>query len=397
MIAQYRNLLVLMCIPWPFLVCGQAMPYLADTSSLPDQFQKTLSAIQQEHNFPGMTAAYRLPDGTVRPVAVGWADKEAKKPMKIHSRMLAGSIGKTFVGATALTLVQDGQLVLDTLIAHWLADRSWFSRLPNHEKITLRHLLQHTAGIHNHVEEKAFAQDFRAGTFSLAQPPSPEDLIAYILDRPALFPPGEGWHYSDTGYLIVGLIIEQATGRSFYEVVQERFLHPLHLDDTSPSDQLVLPDLVAGYMAPENNFGLPPKTIGTSGAMNWHPGIEWTGGGFVSTPADLVTWATLLFTGEAMPGDYLGDLLRGVPVAPDQTEKTYGIAVSIDHTNPFGTSYGHRGWIPGYVSSVLYYPEQGLAIAVQINTELGITDGPPSVLPSIEQQLTRVVLRALSE
>ena len=391
------GILWLISMLYPCLVSGRSALDGADTLPLSEQFQRVLSDLRSTYDFPGMTAAYRLPDGTVKAVAVGWADVEASVPITTESRMLAASIGKTFVGATVLSLVGQDQLELDVPVVRWLADRPWYSRLPNHDKITLRHLLQHTAGISNHVDEEDFAQNFRAGAFSLEQPPTPEELIAYILDQPALFAPGAGWHYSDTGYLIVGLIIEQVTGRPFYDLVKERFLQPLHLDDTSPSNQLVLKDLAAGYMDADNSFGLPPKTIDTTGAMNWHPGIEWTGGGFVSTPADLANWAALLFTGKAMPGDYPDDLLRGAPVAPDQTEKTYGIAVSIDHASPFGTSYGHRGWIPGYVSSVLYYPEQGLAIAVQINTDQGITDGPPTLLPSIEQQLTRVVLRTLSE
>lgn len=102
-------------------------------------------------------------------------------------------------------------------------------------------LLTHTSGIGNHVESPAFAEAFR----EVAQNPdsslAPEELVAFVLNQPPLFSPGDGWNYSDTGYLLVGMIIEKATGRSYYEEVTERFLRPVGLEHTTPSNRRELP------------------------------------------------------------------------------------------------------------------------------------------------------------
>ena len=114
----------------------------------------------------------------------------------------------------------------------------------------------------------------------------------------------------------MGLVIEEATGRSYYEEIKDRFLTPLNLNLTAPSDQRYLPGLAAGYMAEDNSFGFPRKTIDTKGMMEWHPGFEWTGGGLVSNSRDLAEWGAALFNGKAMLGDYLTDILQAVPISP---------------------------------------------------------------------------------
>jgi D-alanyl-D-alanine carboxypeptidase len=366
-----------------------------DEIPISEQFQQELNALHDQYPFPGATAAFILPDGTLGQAAAGLADIERQLKMAPQSRMLAASIGKTFVGATVLGLAHEKLLMLDEPIATWLSDHPWFTRLPNHDSITLRQLLNHTAGLPNHLESEQFAMDFREGKFSGDVPPSPEELIAYILDQPALFRPGQGWYYSDTGYLLVGLIIRRVTGRSFYKEVSRRFLQPLQLSMTTPSNQRKIPGLAAGYMDASNPFGLPPKTTLRPGIMAWHPGIEGAGGGFVSNPKDLVVWAQRLFEGKAMEGDYLDDLLRAVPLSEEAPNVQYGMAVGIHRKGPFGKSYGHGGWIPGYSSSLRYYPEHGVAVAFQINTDIGIVNDSIPLMEDMEHRLTRIVIASI--
>ena len=362
---------------------------------LKEQFQSELEALQDQYRFPGATAAYILPDGTVEVFSVGLDDVEFDLPMMPQSRMLAASIGKTFVGATVLALVQESVLSLDDPISKWLNDRSWFSRLPNHATITLRQLLNHTSGIANHVDEKGFIQAFQEKWQASSNPFPPEDLIAFVLDSPPLFEAGEGWYYSDTGYLLLGLTIEKVTGHGYFEEVTRRFLEPLHLTLTTPSDRLELPGLAAGYMAEENVFGLPAKTTVNPGIMAWHPGLEWTGGGFVSNSKDLVVWAKALFEGRAIEGSYLDDLLQSVPISDDDPGTRYGIAVAIHENGSLGPTYGHGGWIPGYSSSLRYYPNYGIAIAFQINTDIGIVDHATPVIEDMENRLAEVVVAGM--
>lgn len=355
-------------------------------------FQSVLENAQQQYGFPGATAAYVLPDGTVGVAATGVADTEVGTPMTEQSRMLAASIGKTFVGATAIALAQEGRLDLDAPISQWLSERPWFSRLPNHNDITLRQLLNHSAGLPDHVHLDSFVSAVSRRWQEPGNPFPPESLIEFVLDLPPLFEAGEGWAYTDTGYIVAGLAMEAATGRCYYDEIQNRFLTPLGLTLTSPSNRRYLPGLVAGYMAANNSFGFPHKTTSANGRMAWHPGFEWTGGGLVSNSRDLARWGAALFGGQAMSGEYLDDLLNAVSVSPDNEDIQYGSGVGIYRTTPFGPVYGHGGWIPGYSSSLRYYPDYEVAIAFQINTDIGIVDDTTPIVKDLEKCLAEVVL-----
>jgi D-alanyl-D-alanine carboxypeptidase len=377
-----------------YVMQGEALPDATNESDCTAEFQSALDAFQKKYGFPGATAAYVLKDGTTGVAATGFADVETGMPMTVTSRMLAASIGKSFVGATAVALSQEGVLDLDAPLSHWLGDRPWFGRLPNHDKITIRHLLTHSSGLPDHVYLENFTNEVSRKWREMQNPFTPEELIEFVLDQPPLFEPGEAWSYSDTGYILMGLVIEEVTGRSYYEEITKRFLKPLDLTLTSPSDRRYLPGLAAGYMAAKNAFGFPRKTIQADGLMVWHPGFEWTGGGLVSNSLDLAKWGALLFGGEAMSGDYLPELLQAVPISPENPNVHYGAGVGIYRSGPFGPVFGHGGWIPGYSSSLRYYPDHGVSIAFQINTDIGIVDDTTPVVREMEERLAQIVISA---
>ena len=155
-----------------------------------------------------------------------------------------------------------------------------------------------------------------------------------------------------------------------------------------------LPGLAVGYLAEDNAFGLPKKTITPSGSMAWNPAVEWTGGGLISNPRDLVVWAKNLFEGDAFDGNYLDDLLKGLPIDDSEPHTRYGLGVAIHEESRIGRSYGHGGWIPGYCSSLRYYPDYGIAVAFQINTDIGIVDSSARVVEAIEIRLAQIVMDA---
>jgi CubicO group peptidase (beta-lactamase class C family) len=134
---------------------------------------------------PGATVAFLTEDGRAGAVAVGVSRKDPATPMKPTDRMMSGSIGKTWVSAVMLQLVEEGKADLDAPLSTWLGDRVWFSRIPNHKDITLRQLMNHTSGIREHVT----APDFIA---ALKEHPdktwTPEELAAFCLDKDPLFP-----------------------------------------------------------------------------------------------------------------------------------------------------------------------------------------------------------------
>ena len=371
---------------------SQLNPGTVETSGLTKDFQSALDAFQKEYGFPGATAAFVLQDGTSGVVATGVADVEAGTPMTTESRMLSASIGKTFVGATTVALACEDVLDLDIPVSRWLGDRQWFSRLPNYDVITLRHLLNHSSGLPDHVHLESFATEVSHKWREKDNPFPPEALIEFILDLSPLFEVGKGWAYTDAGYILIGLVIEEATGRIFYDEIKERFLIPLGLTLTTPADRRFLPGLTAGYMAADNDFGFPRKTTSADGEMVWHPGFEWTGGGLVSNSLDLARWGSALFGGGAMSGSYLDELLNSIPINPDTDDILYGAGVAIYRTGPFCPVYGHGGWIPGYSSSLRYYTDHKVAIAFQINTDIGIVDDTTPVMREMEACLAEIVI-----
>ncbi len=368
-------------------LAGQAF---AETPQV--RLQDLLDSFQQDYGFPGATAAMALPDGSVVSAATGAADAEADTPMTSESRMLAASIGKSFVAMTALSLESDGVLSRSDLVSRHLSDRDWFTRLPNHGTMTVGDLLRHTSGLADHVHLQGFQFEMAARMAGGSAAFTPEEAIAFVLDTDPLFLAGEAWAYSDTGYLLLGLVIEQAGGAAYYDLVAERFLVPLGLTATTPSDTPILPGLAAGYVGEDNPFGLPQRTMDDAGRLLWDPAMEWTGGGLASNSRDLAVWGHALFAGAAMEAPYLDRLLDSVPVSPDAPGILYGAGVAIHADTPRGPVYGHGGWIPGYVSSLRHYADHGVTVAFQINTDVGIVDDSSNLVPALEAALADLAI-----
>ncbi|MBN1225032.1 MAG: beta-lactamase family protein [Candidatus Aminicenantes bacterium] len=365
---------------------GKDIDAFADLST---SFQVELDRICTESGFPGITAAFILSDGQSAGFASGFADKEEQILMTPESRMLSGSIGKTFVAAVALSLAQEGAFSLDDKIIKWFGDEDWFPRLPNGPEITLRMFLTHSSGLSDHVHSEKYGQAILRMIGS-ADPDfcfEPREIVAFVLDQKPLFAPGQGYSYTDTGYILIGMIIEKTTGSTYYEELHKRILGPMQLKRTSPSDRRDLSGLAAGYIHPDDNpFGLPEKTT-IDGGMLFNPANEWTGGGLITNPQDLVRWAKLLYEGKALDKPYLEELLNS-GFKDGKNQSHYGLGVGVKGSE-LGMTYGHGGWFPGYSSMVSYYPEQKIAIAVQVNTDHKVD------MNSIIRRLTKTVLASI--
>lgn len=377
-----------------WVICAAVLTACANHPTDPTtRLQDEVDSIREQFGLPGITAAYVMRDGSHGAVASGMADVEAGVPMQANSRMLSASTGKSFVAALCIALALEGRLDLDEPVSRRLGEYEWFARVPNHESMTLRHILTHSAGLPDHVQMTAFEEAFTKRWQEDGAPFPPERLVAFILDKPPLFPVGQGWAYSDTGYILAGLVVEEVTGRPYYDELRERFLDPLGLTDTSPSNRRDLPGLAAGYTYPDNPFSLPVKTLDDKGRLYWHPGVEWTGGGLVSTSGDLAHWGAALFNGKAMPGDYLPELLRSIAIDPDNSTARYGAGVAIHKSEHYGPVYGHAGWIPGYISSFRHYPDLGVTVAFQINTDSGIVNSDENIPGSIDARLIQALIK----
>jgi D-alanyl-D-alanine carboxypeptidase len=286
--------------------------------------------------------------------------------------MLQGSVGKTYFAALAMQLVGEGRLDLDAPVERYVGHDPWYPRVPNAGEITVRHLMTHTSGVMRYEFGEAFIRDLTS------QPDKrwrPEELVAYVLDREPSFAAGEGWEYSDTNFILLGMVMEEVTGEACYDLIRARVLEPLGLHETVPSDSRRVPGLVMGYAGPDNPFGGADEVLGADGRFVFNPQFEWAGGGFASTASDLARWARALYTGRAFDPELLPVMLEGVPARLGPGSR-YGLGVILRDT-PAGPSRGHSGFFPGYLTEMAYFPEADVAVALQVNTSVPSALGRP--------------------
>lgn len=349
--------LLLMCIAQTSAQQPQPAP-----QSLRDQLRAKFEELHKAGTFPGGTAGIVLGDGTQIALAVGVSDRTAGTPMKPTDRLLLGSVGKTYVSAVALQLVHERKIALDDPISKYLDEEPWFKRLPNAGRITVRQLMTHTSGLVRYELNPKFTADLTANPDKVW---TPADRLAYLFDSQPPFAPGEGWEYSDTNYIVLGMIIEKTGGAPYYQRLRQQILAPHRLRDTVPVEGRMVPGLVQGYAGPKNPFGGTDEMI-KDGKFAINPQFEWTGGGLAVTAIDLARWAKLLYEGKVIDSALMDDLLDGVP-AKLGPETQYGLGVIIRPT-AHGTTYGHSGFMPGYQTDVMYFPELKTSIAVQVNS-----------------------------
>ena len=370
---------IVVCLLAATVVCGQS----TNTTALKTALQLRLDEWHKAGSFPGATLGVVLPNGESFDLAVGFSDRENKTPMKATDRMPAGSVGKTFAAATALQLIKEGKLNLDDKIEKYLGGEQWFPRLPNAKDITVRQLMNHTSGLVRYEFKEQFTKDLTTNPDKVWKP---AELVSYLLDEKAPFEAGKGWDYSDTNYIVLGMIIEKVTGRKFYDEANRRLLKPLKLTDTIPQDGPRLKGVVQGYAGPNNPFGGTDAML-VNGKFTVNPQFEWTGGGYVSTAHDLARWAKMFYEGKAFSPDLLPQVVDGVAAPMLGRESKYGLGAIIRKTS-IGTSYGHSGFFPGYMTDMMYFPEQKIAVAVQVNTSVGRSLGKP---------LSRVLVEVVDE
>jgi D-alanyl-D-alanine carboxypeptidase len=346
---------------------------LSGDTALRARLQHALDLLREEHGFPGAELGVARADGSSFALATGLSDREKKLAMTTDLLLLQGSIGKTYVAATALQLVKEGKIDLDAKIATLLAGEPWLPRLPNGRDITVRMLMSHTSGLVRYELKEAFTKDLSAHPEKTWRP---AELIAYMLDSPAPFPAGTGWEYSDTNYIVLGMVIERLTGAKLDDEIERRLLRPLGLEHTVPSDRRRIPGLSQGYAGEKNPFGGVDAML-RDGEMVINPQFEWAGGGYASTAEDLAKWMRAFHAEKLVDPALLEEARKGVPAPMLGKDVRYGLGVIILDT-PLGPAYGHSGFFPGYCAEAYWFQELGAAIALQINSsDLAKMKGSP--------------------
>jgi D-alanyl-D-alanine carboxypeptidase len=327
--------------------------------------QARLDSLTDNQIVPGATLSVRFCDGTNISLASGLADVENKIPMKPDDLMFSGSVGKTYVAAVVLKLFERGLIDLKAKAIYYLQDAIWFQKIRNAPDITVEMLLNHTAGIPEYAYQKALWEVIKENP---DKEWSVEERLSYIINEAPTNPPGEGWAYADSHYLILGLIIEKVTGQSYYEVLDELILGPCNLKHTFHSDRRSIPGLIPGYTNLTEEFQLPHKVLNDN-KYAFNPQMEWTGGGLVSTVSDLTSWACQLYGGNVLKPESKRLMLTPAPYETSLFEEAkYGLGSFIAETEgvPY---YGHTGFAPGYITYVQYLPGYNIAFALQVNDD----------------------------
>ncbi len=308
---------------------------------------------------PGAVVYTRGPKG-VRAAAAGRADLRKHTALTPAMRFRVGSITKSFVAVVVLQLAAEGELQLDDTVEEWLP-----GAVPNGTAITLRQLLNHTSGLPNYTANGSFLSAFSANRRRIW---SPLELLGYA-SGPLEFAPGSSWAYSNTNYVLLGLVIETATGRPLADELRARIFGPLNLSHTTLPTALAMPSPCAhGYMRPGNGLiAIPGKWLDVTA---WHPSWIWAAGAIVSTAADVARFYSAVSSGRLLPAAQLAELRR-------TTEIGSGYAYGLGITRlilPCGEAWGHTGGVPGY-SSAAFASRDGSRAAVVLVNEAIATPG----------------------
>jgi len=331
-----------------------------------DKLKSELQKIREEVGIPGINLAIVMPDNKIIAVSDGYSDKEKQVLMKPEDKMFSGSTGKTFCAAIILQLIDEGKLGVDDLMSKYFGKEEWFEKIPNSHEVTIRMLLNHTSGIPRYVFDDTIWKTMQENSEKTW---TGVERLSFIFDADPIHPAGLGWGYSDTNFIILGMLIEKLTGSEYYFELNKRILNPLKLRNTLPGDSREIEGLIAGYSVHSEELFLPVKVLLDNGKFVFNPQMEFTGGGIACTTSDLAKWGKVYYTGQAFSENALNMMRTSSGQKTSLADNAaYGFAAFIWNENN-QISYGHTGFFPGYVTIVEYIPDLDISIGMQWNTD----------------------------
>jgi D-alanyl-D-alanine carboxypeptidase len=341
-----------------------------------DRLRAALDAWRVSTGYPGASLGIVGRDGAVLALASGVADRASGRPLATDDLLLAGSVGKTFFAALAAQLIDEDRLALDAPVATYLPPRPWLDRIAHARAITVRQVMTHTSGLVRYELNPAFTAALRTAP---GKTWTPEERLAFLFDAPPPFAPGEGWEYSDTNFIVLGMVLEAVTKTSAYDEIRRRFLKPLRLAGVVPVTARRVTGLVAGYAGPRDPLGLPDEVL-VDGEFVVNPQFEWAGGGFATSAADLARWGHALYTGRALSARALAIMIDAAVPARLGPETRYGLGVIVRPVTPAGPTWGHSGFFPGYQTELVHVRDGGITLALQVNSSAPRTQGSRPLL-----------------
>jgi D-alanyl-D-alanine carboxypeptidase len=328
------------------------------SSNAHTETQAALDAIV-EAGTPGALA--QVTDGRSRWFGEsGLADLDTGQPRRPVDRFRVGSLTKTFTATVLLQLDAERILSLDDSVEDWLPGVVRGNGNDG-RNITLRQLLNHTSGIFNYNNDAGFLATFTGESFLTHRydGATPEELVRIGLSHAPVFAPGTGWSYSDTNYILAGMVIERATGHSYASQVEQRIIRPLNLHATT------VPGSSAAVPGPHGRHYSKLYDDDPNAAIHdvteFNPSVAGAAGQIISTTTDLSRFLGALLQGELLPDEQMEEMLTGVPVgdgeefpgpagAGDRSPATYGLGIRSDTLSCGVTVWGHGGQVPGSLS-----------------------------------------------
>jgi CubicO group peptidase (beta-lactamase class C family) len=285
----------------------------------------------------------------------GLADREQDVPNTPQTRFAIGSITKSFTAMAIMILQERGSLKIEDPICNYLADcpDAW-------KPVTMYHLLTHTSGIPSYtdlyIQGKIAADPCKAG--------KPETIIAYFKDLALEFTPGSRWHYSNSGYFLLGAVIEKVSGDSYEAFIEKNILQPLGMTETGYDRAgTIIPRRASGYSIDQLR---DPFT----NAPCLDASLDDAAGGLVSTVGDLYRWDQALYTDRLVSQETLGTIFTSTVslVSSIAGEAVYGYGWEISQQSGHRVIW-HNGLVWGFASYLARYPDDQLTIIVLSNVD----------------------------
>lgn len=312
---------------------------------------------------PGVAVALLLDGQPVVTAGVGFRDPEQTAALDPDAQLYIYSVTKSLIATVILQLVEQGQLALDMPVQTYLA------QLPLATPVTLRQLLNHTGGLPDYGGLPAYTEALQADP---THPWTADDFLGQTLPRGLTFAPGQGWDYSNIGFLLLRRVIEAVLHTSLREAFQKRLFAPLGLQQTCVAQTLAdAPQLTPGY----SSFFSADDSLQDVRTL-YHPG--WVSHGVVIASApELARLVDALFTGRLIGPHSLAAMLEPVLVPhthPFFEQPAYGLGVMLDARSRYGLIAGHAGGGPGYSAGALHLHVHGQHITsvVLANCDQGI-------------------------
>ncbi|MEO6999440.1 MAG: serine hydrolase domain-containing protein [Terracoccus sp.] len=303
---------------------------------------------------PGIIVRVQDPHRAARNYVAGVSDLATGAKLRPAAQFRIGSITKTFVATVVLQLVGEERLRLDEPVARRLP-----GLLANGEQITVRQLLNHTSGLPDYTGDPELFAGIKQNRVW-----EPRELVAMAEKQPQLFPPGSAWAYSNTDYIVAGLLVEAVTGRSLARELDRRIFSPLHLEHTSfPTGTTSLTGYYThGYISTEVNPTPDGQPLDVTG---YNPSHAWAAGAIVSNAADLSSFYGALMSGRLLPPPMLREMKKTVAEDPTDPNTTFRYGLGLERVNdPCGANWGHTGSIYGYRDLAYWNERTGRTVVI---------------------------------